>query len=687
MMMVLDVENTVTKRDGKMHLDPFEPGNRLTMVGTLDEYGNESLYTFDHEEAQPTVNGHKLLQDQLNSTTELVCHNVSHDLVWLWESGFKYDGRVFDTMLAEYVLQRGQKQPLSLEQCAERYNLNTMKQDTLKEYFKKGYNTSQIPHDELSMYLSADLHATYELYQSLKERLNEDDNKGLISTVDLTNEVAALLTEMYSNGFTVDSETLMKVQQQFEEEKQQLEHDLQSIVRDLMGDTPINLNSPEQLSWVIYGRRVLDKQEWGNKIDPLMNLEDFKRLVNESTEVLYKTKAVQCRVCRGNGKVYKIRKDGSQYAKPNKCLECDAKGYLFEYTDKKAGLKFAPPSPKWLSANGFSTSKGNLETLETAARTKNKETAVDFLHKVRRLSAVETYLSSFVEGIRIHTKEDGKLHVRLLQHRTSTGRFSGADPNMQNMPRGGTFPVKKVFVSRWEGGEVMEADFAQLEFRAAAFLSQDEVAIQEVKSGFDVHSYTAKVITDAGQPTSRQEAKAHTFAPLYGATGYGRTKAEASYYEHFTQKYKGIGNWHSRLAKEAVTTNKITTPSGREFSFPDVTRRMNGSVTHFTQIKNYPVQSFATADIVPVALLHIYNSMKGLQSKIVNTVHDSIVIDIHPDERCKVIDILDDTNKKLPELIKNRWGIDFNVPLLLEAKIGPNWLETKDVEYPRKDQP
>ena len=74
----------------------------------------------------------------------------------------------------------------------------------------------------------------------------------------------------------------------------------------------------------------------------------------------------------------------------------------------------------------------------------------------------------------------------------------------------------------------MEADFAQLEFRAAAFLSQDGVAIEEVSTGFDVHAYTAKVISDAGQPTSRQDAKAHTFAPLYGATGYGRTKAEAA---------------------------------------------------------------------------------------------------------------------------------------------------------------
>jgi DNA polymerase I-like protein with 3'-5' exonuclease and polymerase domains len=324
---------------------------------------------------------------------------------------------------------------------------------------------------------------------------------------------------------------------------------------------------------------------------------------------------------------------------------------LFVSTQDLAGLKFKPPSAKWASANGFSTSKQNLEILEGAAKSKGLTDAVDFLSKVRRLSAVDTYLSSFVEGIRMFTKSDGKLHVRLLQHRTSTGRFSGANPNMQNMPRGGTFPVKKVFVSRFNGGKILEADMAQLEFRTAAFLSQDGVAIEEVSTGFDVHAYTAKVITDAGQPTSRQDAKAHTFAPLYGATGYGRTPAEAAYYTHFNDKYQGVAVWHSRLAKEAINTGKITTPSGREFAFPDIVRKHNGRVSHFTQIKNYPVQSFATADIVPIALLHIERLLKGMQSCIVNTVHDSIVIDVHPDEEQQVIDLINKTNDDLPDLI------------------------------------
>ncbi len=684
MKIVVDVENTVTNRDGKLHLDPFESTNTLVMVGILTDTGEEYHITFDHADKEATENGHKIVQDLLDKAGAVICHNSAYDLMWLWESGFKYDGAVFDTMLAEYVLQRGIKQPLSLEACAERYELDTKKQDTLKEYFKKGLTTREIPHEELVSYLSADLHATQQLAHKLTLKLNSNDSS-LMDTVVLTNQLAVGLAKIYCRGFKVDSSALEEVRSEYQSEQGSLVKSLEAQVREVMGDTPVNLNSPEQLSWVIYGRKVKDKTDWVTAIDPYMTGSDFKQALSRHTERLYRTESKQCSTCNGYGRIRKTKKDGTPFAKETRCVDCDAKGYLYIPTEKRAGFCFVPPSPKWASANGFTTNKMNLQMLESTAKNKGMEEAERFLRNVRRLSAVETYLSSFIDGIYTHVKADDRLHVRLLQHRTSTGRLSGADPNMQNMPRGGTFPVKKVFISRWNSpefgmkGYILEADFAQLEFRAAAFLSQDKVAMEEVSTGFDVHAYTAKIISDAGQPTSRQEAKAHTFAPLYGASGFGRTKAEASYYEHFIQKYKGISNWHKTLARDALDKQKIATPSGREFSFPDVQRNRSGRISHFTQIKNYPVQSFATADIVPLALLHIDNLLEPMRSCIVNTVHDSIVIDVHPNEKDGVLDVINRTNRELSSLISKRWGITFNVPLLLEAKIGHNWLDTKDV--------
>ena len=682
MRLVLDVENTITKREKKNILDPFEPGLELVQVGVqnVDNVEETHLFTLNHKEDQDVGGSRaKNIQILLDHTTLLIMHNAQHDLMWLWESGFKYDGDIYDTMLAEYLLQRGQKEPISLEACAERRNLNYQKQDTLKEYYKKGYNTNEIPLQELLFYLRSDLDITRELFLALEQDYAKPEAESLHNVRDITFRTCKALTRMYMSGIRVDRTALQQVRLEFEKEKAEIEDRLQRKTRDLMGDTPINLNSPEQASQVIFSRRVHNKKEWADLFDYTETQQEFREAIEANSSIIRKTKASTCTNCNGGGKVWKTRKDGTLYKIPNMCKKCEGKGYILTQTKQVAGLCFSAPSKKWISANGFSTSKGNLESLMATATSNNMESALDFLTDLKRLSAISSYLSSFVDGIDIFTKPNGILHVNLTQSVTSTGRFSGRNPNMQNMPRGGTFPVKRVFISRWEGGQICECDFAQLEFRVAAFLSQDSTAMEEINTGFDVHSYTAKVISDAGQPTERQAAKEHTFAPLFGATGYGRPKPVAAYYEHFNQKYKGVAKWHKKLGDEAMRFLKITNVSGRQYAFPDVTRRSNGSVSHFTMIKNYPVQGFATGDIVPVVLLEFERLLEPLHSCLVNTVHDSMVIDVHPGEVEKVLTIVENINANLNCVIKDAYDIEMNVPLLLEAKMGKNWLDTIDV--------
>ena len=236
MKLTLDVENTVTTRDGKLHLDPFETENELVMIGCLTDKGEQYLF-------RDNFDG---VQELLDQATILIGHNIVHDLMWIWECGFKYDGPVFDTMLGEYVLQCGVKKALSLEACAERYELATQKQDTLKEYFSKGYSVADIPREELSEYLSADLHATQQLADKLWARLNTPEDAGLMGTVDITNELCVCLARIYQRGFKVDRTALEEVKKQYETERDELVASLQEHVQKLMGDTPINLNSPEQ---------------------------------------------------------------------------------------------------------------------------------------------------------------------------------------------------------------------------------------------------------------------------------------------------------------------------------------------------------------------------------------------------------------------------------------------------------
>ena len=66
-----------------------------------------------------------------------------------------------------------------------------------------------------------------------------------MNTVLFTNKVSVALAKIYKRGFKVDVDTLESVQQEFQNEKSEIEKRLQVQVKELMGDTPINLNSPK----------------------------------------------------------------------------------------------------------------------------------------------------------------------------------------------------------------------------------------------------------------------------------------------------------------------------------------------------------------------------------------------------------------------------------------------------------
>ncbi|HEY9814519.1 MAG TPA: hypothetical protein V6D20_01745, partial [Candidatus Obscuribacterales bacterium] len=416
MLTILDVENTITERDGKKYLDPFEPNNKLVQVGVICPEMNERyIVTFNHVEVEGTVIhewneaaqtwvvldsgvGFDLIQDILDSTTLLVGHNIAYDLVWLWECGFSYaqhdeQQEVFDTMLGEYLLQRGQKLPLSLGDVAERRNLKSRKLDTLMEHMDKGQNVDTVPLPKLIDYLAGDLLTTEELYNELVSEY-AGDAAGLRKVLDLTNELCVVLAEIYQTGAAVDHDALLQVGDQFTEERDTIKAELEVMAEELMGDTPINLGSPAQLSALIFSREPNDKKTWADNFSNWMKPAEFRSAVTKHSKVVKKTRAKRCTTCKGTGRTWKTKKDGQRYAKPNICKPCEGEGVLFIPTAEVAGLKFSAPEPKWVTANGFGTSKLILEQLAATARGRGLTDAENFLNKLRRLSALDSYLSN-----------------------------------------------------------------------------------------------------------------------------------------------------------------------------------------------------------------------------------------------------------------------------------------------------
>ena len=675
MISVFDVETSFQLNDeGKKDPSAKNPDNFLVSLGINEEY-----IFFKHRDYKGIPN-RKIIQDILDKTTLLVGHNIKFDLLWLWEAGFKYDGRVCDTMLVEYIFNRGIKRSLSLKDCCA-FRGVIQKSDLTESYLKNNISFENIPIDIVEEYGRLDVKATRSLFDAQMSQLKKPQHKHLIKTIQNMCQFVVVLTKMEDNGIYIDRKALDEVEKDFQTEYDALRVKIDEEIYTRMGDTKINPASPEQLSWLIYGVKVKDKKAWSKifnlgidkatkkqKRRPRFTLKQLKKIFDSQLKPVYKTKAEQCPICRGKGTVQKIKINGSPYKNLSKCSECKADGFIYKELNDRAGFSGKVTSVMEISEGGF---KSDRLTLVKISKTANEDLKI-FVEKIVRYNALETYLSTFVDGIKKFTTDKGFLYPSFMQHVTATGRLSSRNPNFQNQPRGNTFPIRKVISSRFNGGKIMEIDYAQLEFRTAVFLAQDKQGMKDIENGVDVHQYTADIIG-----CSRQDAKAHTFKPLYG--GMSGSEDEKRYYSAFLKKYPDIKVWHEKLQNEAIRTKVVTLPTGRQYAFPKAERMSWGGSSFSTQIKNYPVQGFATADIVPLACVGIQELLEEHKTKslLINTVHDSIVADVFPGEESIVASCLNNGCLGVIQRMKDMYNINFNVPLDVELKVGSNWLDTK----------
>lgn len=83
--------------------------------------------------------------------------------------------------------------------------------------------------------------------------------------------------------------------------------------------------------------------------------------------------------------------------------------------------------------------------------------------------------------------EDGLVHHSINHTSTVTGRFSGSNPNMQNIPKGNKSKAKQMFVSRYPGGSILQSDFSSLEVYVQANLTGCAALIKALLKGTDMH--------------------------------------------------------------------------------------------------------------------------------------------------------------------------------------------------------
>lgn len=284
--------------------------------------------------------------------------------------------------------------------------------------------------------------------------------------------------------------------------------------------------------------------------------------------------------------------------------------------------------------------------------------------------------------------------------------------------------IRKAFTSRFgEEGVILEIDFSQLEIFGLAYLSGDRVLKDDLISGKDLHGISATMLFGPQYtPEQRKIAKSLSFQLQYGA---GATSMAASngidvkvakkFIDNYYSRYKGVKAFHDDLLSEVESlrcsrgdrTTKKRLPAGRATWVSKTGRRYTfveqdapdwmaeakfgrpAKHTSFspTQIKNYPVQGFATGDIVPMVVGKLFRELRASQYsekvKLINTVHDSVVFDC-ADETVAVVwaNMAMLIMESAPEMLKELFPecADFDLPLNVEVDMGKDWytMETLD---------
>jgi len=247
--------------------------------------------------------------------------------------------------------------------------------------------------------------------------------------------------------------------------------------------------------------------------------------------------------------------------------------------------------------------------------------------------ALTSYGQNMIEFINPRTN---RLHADFRQIGAPTGRFACTNANIQQVPH--TVEYRRCFMGHPEGRMLIIADYSQIELRILAEFSGDQAFIHAFNSGADLHRVTAaqvfNVSADQVSKEQRDFAKRLNFGVVYGIgaqrfsmmTGLSVSEAENVLRRYFST-YGRLDAYLRESANRAVTEKQARTASGRlvRFNF-DAADRQQVSMTQRNG-KNAPIQG-TSADILKRALRLLKDELRESSAKIVNIIHDEIVVDV-----------------------------------------------------------
>lgn len=340
---------------------------------------------------------------------------------------------------------------------------------------------------------------------------------------------------------------------------------------------------------------------------------------------------------------------------------------LFEKLGLPAGKK---------TKTGYSTSAEVLESLLGSH---------PIIEKILEYRTLAKLKSTYLDGILpLLDPVTGRIHSTFNQTITATGRISSTEPNLQNIPirmEVGRL-IRRIFVAP-PGHLLLAADYSQIELRVLAHLSGDPYLIESFLLDQDVHARTAAEVfgvpLDQVTTEQRTRAKAVNFGIVYGISDFGlardigvsRSQAK-QYIDSYFARYAGVKNYLERTVAEAREKGYVTTLMKRRRYLPDINSR-NRTLRQFAErtAMNTPIQGSA-ADIIKLAMVNVHRELKRrrLRTRLILQVHDELIFEVPEEELEEVKTLVQQGMEKV---------LSLRVPLKVDLKVGPNWLEMKKV--------
>lgn len=336
------------------------------------------------------------------------------------------------------------------------------------------------------------------------------------------------------------------------------------------------------------------------------------------------------------------------------------------------------------------TPKGVVSTAESELdKISDEHEVIGLILQYRELTKLT---STYIDNIIPLIADDGRLRTTFMQVGTVTGRMSSKDPNLQNIPTGGTYgnEIRGVFIAS-PGTKLVSYDYSQVELRAAAMLSGDSKLVEIFKNNEDVHTRVAKEMFGEETPDGRRKAKVINFGILYGMganalrknLGEENTTTDEAreYLNMYFDRFSGLAAYLEKV-KEFVRENGYSeTLYGRKRFFP----KINSKVPFIRAMEermaiNAPIQGTATADIIKLSMIDVQDFI--VKNKLEKTVkmlaqvHDELIFEI--DE--KGVDVVGPQIQKVMEsVLENHTPPKefVSVPLKVGFNYGDRWSELK----------